>query len=193
MPNDPHDATPVPVGDDAVLVPDLPDLSGLPGLPDLAGLDAGGDGLDLGNLLGMAMDMQNQMQEQMAAAQDEANHTVVEGQSGGGVVRIEVTGGLVFQKVSIDPDAVDPDDVEMLQDLVLAALHDAVARVNELAEAMNPLSGMDLGGFDLGGLGAMLGLPGTDDDGDGADEDDEADDDEADDDDAAARDADPAT
>ena len=110
---------------------------------------------DMGSLLGMAMEMQ----QQMLAAQEQAAETIVEGQAGGGVVRIEVTGGLEFRSVQIDPDAVDPDDVEMLQDLVLAALHDAVARVNELAQAANPLAGMDLGSLDLGGLdlGGMLG------------------------------------
>ena len=118
---------------------------------------------DMGSLLGMAMEMQ----QQMIAAQAEAAEAVVEGQAGGGVVRIEVTGGLEFRAVRIDPAAVDPDDVEMLQDLVLAALHDAVARVNELAEAANPLAGMDLANLDLGGmglggldLGGMLGTGG---------------------------------
>jgi DNA-binding YbaB/EbfC family protein len=114
---------------------------------------------DMGSLLGMAMEMQ----QQMVAAQAEAAHTVVEGQAGGGAVRIEVTGGLEFRSVTIAPDAVDPNDVDMLQDLVLAALHDAVARVNELAQANNPLAGFDVGGLDmgnvdLGGLGGMLGL-----------------------------------
>jgi len=136
---------------------------------------------DMGSLLGMAMDMQ----QQMLAAQEQAAETLVEGQAGGGVVRIEVTGGLEFQAVHIDPAAVDPDDVEMLQDLVLAALHDAVSRVNELNQAANPLAGMDLGSIDLAGmglggldLGGMLGTGGaevievvegdvTDDDADG--------------------------
>ena len=179
MSNDPvPDAT-----DEGVLVPDL-DLGAFGGL-------TGDDGeLDLGNIMSMAMDMQQQVQQQMAAAQNEADHTVVEGQSGGGVVRIEVTGGLVFQKVTIDPAAVDPEDVDMLQDLVLAALHDAVARVSELAEAMNPLSGLDLGGFDLGGLGSMLGLsPMDDDDDDDYDDDDDDDDVDDDDDDDVALDS----
>lgn len=120
---------------------------------------------DMGSLLGMAMDMQ----QQLLAAQEQAAAAVVEGQAGGGVVRIEVTGGLEFRAVHIEPDAVDPDDVEMLQDLVLAALHDAVARVNELTQAANPLGGMDLANLDLAGmglggldLGAMLGTGGAD-------------------------------
>ena len=113
---------------------------------------------DLGNLLGMAMDMQ----QKVAAAQEEAAANVVEGQAGGGAVRIAVTGGFEFKAVTIAPEALDPDDVEMLQDLVLAALHDAVDRVYELQTAANPLSamgGLDLGGLDLGGLAGALGVP----------------------------------
>ena len=100
---------------------------------------------DMGSLLGMAMDMQ----QQLLAAQEQAASTLVEGQAGGGVVRIEVTGGLEFQAVHIDPDAVDPDDVEMLEDLVLAALHEAVAKVN--AAQQDALGGI------AGGLGGLLG------------------------------------
>ena len=64
---------------------------------------------------------------------------------------------------AIDPAAVDPDDVEMLQDLVLAALHDAVVQVNNLTRAANPIAGLglgDLGDLDLGNLGSLSGLGG---------------------------------
>jgi len=105
---------------------------------------------DLGALLGQAQKMQEQMAEAQAASAAE----VVEGQSGGGVVRIETTGGLEFRSVTIDPGAVDPADVEMLQDLVLAALHDAVAKANEIQAGA--MGGLDLGGLDIGG---MLGGP----------------------------------
>ena len=64
----------------------------------------------------------------------------------------EVTGGLEFQSVTIDPAAVDPTDVEMLQDLVLAAVRDAVDQVNELQAGALGLGDLDLGGLDLGGL-----------------------------------------
>ena len=89
------------------------------------------------------------MQEQLLAARADAEGTVVEGQAGGGVVKVAVTGGLEFRSVSIDPSAVDPDDVPMLEDLVLAALHDATAKAQEL-------SSRALGGIDLGGLGGLL-------------------------------------
>jgi len=138
---------------------------------------------DMGSFLGMAMEMQ----QQLLAAQEQASNTVVEGQAGGGAVRIEVTGGLDFRSVTIAPEAVDPDDVEMLQDLVLAALHDAVARINDLAAEANPMAGMDLSSLDLGGLGGMLGLDGGPgvmdvDEVDDDDEDDEDDDEDDDDD-----------
>jgi nucleoid-associated protein EbfC len=100
--------------------------------------------------LGALMRQAQAMQEQLVAAQAQASETEVEGQAGGGVVRIRVTGGMEFRSVTIDPDAVDPDDVEMLQDLVLAALHDAMARVGELQQGA--MGGLDLGGLDLGGL-----------------------------------------
>jgi len=104
-------------------------------------------GLDLGGLLEQA----GRLQEQLASAQQEAASRVVTGVAGGGAVRVEVTGAMEFQSVTISPQAVDPADVEMLQDLVLAALHDAVDQVNELqAGSMGGLG--DLGGLDLGGL-----------------------------------------
>ena len=101
---------------------------------------------DLGALLGQAQ----KMQEQMASAQAASAAEVVEGQSGGGVVRIETTGAMEFRSVTIDPAAVDPEDVAMLEDLVLAALRDAVAKAND-AQA-GAMGGIDLGGLDLGGL-----------------------------------------
>jgi nucleoid-associated protein EbfC len=90
------------------------------------------------------------MQEQLMEAQASAAAQVVEGQAGGGVVKVTVTGGMEFQSVSIDPDAVDPEDVSMLEDLVLAAIHDAVGKVNELSQQA-------MGGLDMGGLGGLLG------------------------------------
>ena len=100
---------------------------------------------DLSALLQQAQAMQQQLME----AQAQAAEQIVEGVAGGGVVKVRVTGGMDFQEVTIDPSAVDPDDVEMLQDLVLAAIHDAVARVNELQQE-------SLGGLG-GALGGMLG------------------------------------
>jgi DNA-binding YbaB/EbfC family protein len=98
-------------------------------------------GIDLSSLLAQAQSMQQQLLE----AQSRAAEQVVEGQAGGGVVRIRVSGGLEFQDVTIDPSVVDRDDVDMLQDLVLAALRDALAKINALNEEA------------MGGLGGALG------------------------------------
>ena len=100
---------------------------------------------DLGALLQQAQ----QMQQQLLAAQAQAAEQVHEGVAGGGAVKIEVTGDMNFQSVTIRPDAVDPDDVDMLQDLVLAALNDAVAKVG--AAQQDALGGLG------GGLGGLLG------------------------------------
>ena len=109
---------------------------------------------DFGELLRQAQQMQQQLAEAQAAAADQ----IVEGQSGGGVVKVAVTGDMEFLSVHIDPHAVDPGDVGMLEDLLLAALHDAVAGVQKLnQEALGGL-GSALGlGADPGSLGGLLG------------------------------------
>ncbi|HEX9546352.1 MAG TPA: YbaB/EbfC family nucleoid-associated protein [Acidimicrobiales bacterium] len=103
------------------------------------------EGPDLGGLLAQMQ----QMQQQLMDAQQEAALRVVEGSAGGSAVKVRVTGGLEFEDVTIDPSVVDPDDVEMLQDLILAAIRDAVTRINDLNR--DALGGLGLGG-DLGGL-----------------------------------------
>ena len=107
----------------------------VPGLPDL---DLLGDGA-LGGLLAQAQEM---MAAQAAAAERE-----VEGVAGGGVVRIRATGNGQVLGVTIAPDVVDPSDVAMLEDLVLAALHDVNARLAEIQrEALGPLGDLFGGG-----------------------------------------------
>ena len=91
------------------------------------------------------------MQEEMMAAQESLKDEVVEASSGGGMVTAQVTGDLNFKSIKIDPDAVDPDDVELLQDMILAAVNEALRSAQELASSK-------LGGI-AGGLGG-LGLPG---------------------------------
>ncbi|MDG2111811.1 MAG: YbaB/EbfC family nucleoid-associated protein [Actinomycetota bacterium] len=104
---------------------------------------------DLGALLKQAQDMQ----QQLMAAQSQAAAVVVEGQAGGGMVKVTMTAGGEVQGVSIAPEVVDPADVEMLEDLVTAAIRDALAKGGEAQSAA-----MDLGGgLDLGGLGNLLG------------------------------------
>jgi DNA-binding YbaB/EbfC family protein len=108
-------------------------VPGLPALPDLEALGGGA----LGGLLEQA--------QQMMAAQAEAAAREVEGVAGGGVVRIRATGSGQVLAVSIAPEAVDPEDVAMLEDLVLAALHDVNAQLAEIQHEA------------LGGLGDLFG------------------------------------
>lgn len=98
-----------------------------------------------------------QLQQNLREAREAAAAEIVEGSAGGGVVRIEVSGALEFKKVIIDASVVDPADVEMLQDLVLAAIRDSVERVSSLAGSAVDQVGLDLPGLDLPGLGGLLG------------------------------------
>jgi nucleoid-associated protein EbfC len=78
--------------------------------------------------------MAQQMQQEMLRVQTELDSMTVDGSAGGGVVRATVTGKQELVSVTIDPSAVDPADVEMLQDLVVAAVNDALRGSRELAE-----------------------------------------------------------
>ena len=85
----------------------------------------------------MAMNPQKmlmQMQQQMARVQEELETATVEGSAGGGVVKATVTGKQELVGLTIDPSAVDPEDVEMLQDLVMAAVNDGIKASQQLAE-----------------------------------------------------------
>ena len=118
--------TDVPDDDAGAAVPGLPDL-------DLSGPDA------LGGLLAQA--------QEMMAAQAQAAEQEVEGVAGGGVVRIRATGTGQVLAVSISPEVVDPSDIGLLEDLVLAALHDVNARLMEIQRAaMGPLGDLFGGG-----------------------------------------------
>jgi nucleoid-associated protein EbfC len=92
-----------------------------------------------------------QMQEQMAKAQDELAKEIVEASVGGGMVTVKANGAGEIVEVKISPEAIDPDDVESLEDLVLAGVNEALRNANELMQSK-------LGGA-MGGLGG-LGLPG---------------------------------
>ena len=94
------------------------------------------------------------MQADMAAAQDALAQATVEGSAGGGMVKVVVTGSGEVQSVRIAPEVVDPEDVEMLEDLVLAAVGDGLRRSHDLQQ--ESLGGVT-GGLDLGALGGLLG------------------------------------
>jgi len=78
--------------------------------------------------------MAQQMQQNMLRVQEELASLVVDGSAGGGVVKAQVTGKQELVSVTIDPSAVDPADVDMLQDLVVAAVNDALRASREVAE-----------------------------------------------------------
>jgi nucleoid-associated protein EbfC len=108
----------------------------------------GGDQPDMAQLLQQAQ----QMQQQLVAAQEELARTEVTGSAGGELVTATMTGSGELTALTIAPAAVDPDDLETLQDLVVAAVRDAKRAADELAaDAMGPLAG---------GLGGNMGLPG---------------------------------
>jgi nucleoid-associated protein EbfC len=85
----------------------------------------------MGNMQNMMKQMQK-MQKKMAEAQEELGKQTLDGTAGGGMVTVTVTGHKEVVDVKINPEAVDPDDVEMLQDLVLAAVNDALKKAEEL-------------------------------------------------------------
>jgi nucleoid-associated protein EbfC len=94
-----------------------------------------------------------EMQRKMAKAQDELAVETVEASAGGGMVKVVITGSLEIKEVQIQPEAVDPDDVEMLQDLVVAATNEALRTAQELAS--KKLGGAT-GGLDLPNIPGMF-------------------------------------
>ena len=90
----------------------------------------------------MGMAMIQQMQAKMQKIQQELANETVETTAGGGAVTVTITGQLKVQSVKIDPEVVDPEDVDMLQDLVLAAVNDAITKSQELqAKRLSVLTG----------------------------------------------------
>lgn len=105
-------------------------------------------GFDLNKLMQQAQQMQEQMQE----AQEELKNETVDASAGGGMVTVKATGSGEIVEIKIDPKAINPDDPEMLADMVLAAVNEALRSAQSLVESR-------LGGMMPGGLGG-LGLPG---------------------------------
>ena len=118
---------------------------------------------NLQKMLAEAQAMLAQQQE----AQEKLKEQTVDASAGGGMVKVVFSGDMRLQELTIDPDAVDPEDVEMLQDMVVAAVNEAVRSAQELqesklgglAEGFDPMSALDALG--MGGLGgAPGGMPG---------------------------------
>jgi len=103
---------------------------------------------DFGSILKQAQ----QMQADMLKAQEGLKNESVEATVGGGMVSVKMSGDLELQEIKIDPEAVDPEDVDMLQDMVLAAVNEAIRSAQELAASkMNQVAG-GLGGLGLPGM-----------------------------------------
>lgn len=107
-------------------------------------------GMDMNKLL----EQVGQMQEQMQKAQDELENETIEASAGGGMVTVTATGSGELKEIKIDPKAIDPDDPEMLADMVLAAVNEAIRSARSLQETkLGGLAGGALGGLGLPGLG----------------------------------------
>lgn len=107
----------------------------------------GPGGFDVNALMKQAQ----QMQQQMEQAQEQLKEETVEASAGGGMVKVTMGGDLTLREIAIDPEAVDPEEAEMLAEMVQAA-------VNEALRAAQDLAGSKMGGI-TGGMGGM-GLPG---------------------------------
>jgi len=92
-------------------------------------------------------------QKKMAEAQEKLDSIVVEGSAGGGLVTVSANGNSNILGIKIDPSAIDPDDIELLEDLITAAVNEAQRKAKEIQEAE---MGSAMGG--LGGMGGMGGL-----------------------------------
>jgi len=104
-------------------------------------------GANMGNLMKQAQKMQRDMEQ----AQQEIAAMELEATAGGGAVKVVVTGNKDLKEITIDKEVVDPDDVEMLQDLILAAVNEGLRKIQEASdEKMGAISG------GLGGLGGMF-------------------------------------
>lgn len=96
----------------------------------------GGGGMNMQQMMKQAQ----KMQEQMAKAQEELEERETEGSAGGGIVSVTMNGKKRLTAVSIKPEAVDPDDIEMLEDLIIAAYNDAYEKAEELERELIPFS-----------------------------------------------------
>jgi nucleoid-associated protein EbfC len=102
--------------------------------------------------LNQMMKQVQQMQAEVMKAQEALKDEVVEASAGGGMVTVKISGDLELKELRIDPDAVDPEDVELLQDMVLAATNEAIRSAQELASSKLGQATGGMGGLGLPGL-----------------------------------------
>ena len=113
--------------------------------------DPGPGGMDLNAM----MKQVQQMQAEMMEAQEKLKDEVVEASAGGGMVKVKMSGDLRLLEITIDPEAIDPEDAELLQDMVLAAVNEAIRSAQELATASwagSPAVAGDSGDLGLPGM-----------------------------------------
>ena len=108
-------------------------------------------GPNMGDMFKKMMDMQKKMSQ----AQDELAEKTVTAEAGGGMVKVTANGNQTITAIEIEPDAVDPDDIELLEDLVIAGVNKALEEASDMAqkEMKNSMGGMLPPGMDLGQLG----------------------------------------
>jgi nucleoid-associated protein EbfC len=105
---------------------------------------AGPGGMDMNKMMKQVQQLQSEMME----AQEKLKDEIVEASAGGGMVKVKMTGDLELRELKIDPEAIDPEDAEVLEDMVTAAINEALRSAQELAQSK------------LGGAAGGLGLPG---------------------------------
>ena len=128
------------------------------------GGDPGMGGMNMNNMMKQVQKMQKQMEEnqkQMVESQKELEEKEFSATAGGGAVEVTVSGKKLVTKVTLDPDAVDPDDVEMLEDLIMVAVNEAMKKVETATdEMMDKFSGSGMPGMGgIPGMGGMGGFP----------------------------------
>jgi DNA-binding YbaB/EbfC family protein len=107
----------------------------------------------MANNMGRMMKQVQKMQADLARIQEELKEKTAEGTAGGGVVKVTVNGHQEILAVKIAPEAVDPDDVEMLQDLIIAAVNDALRKCQDM---ISKEMGKVTGGLNIPGLPSMF-------------------------------------
>ena len=108
-----------------------------------------GAGMNTNKNMNRVIQQAQKMQEEMERVQDELEAKTVEGTAGGGAVKVVVSGKKLLESIEIAPDAVDPDDIETLQDLVMTAVNDGIQKADDMmAEGMSAVTG----GLNIPGL-----------------------------------------
>ena len=111
------------------------------------GMGGFGGNMNIQNLMKQAQKMQTEMQEKIAKADEDLANTTLTATSGGGMVEVSILGNKQITGVKIKPEAVDPDDVEMLEDLIVAATNEAISKAEALEKELKGNTGLPEGMF----------------------------------------------